>query len=432
MCIANAACKTAYPLVFNTIIPSIKTDEDYRVKVELIRGLKNFAQDTARTIVAEAVKDKNEHVSTTAAQYFIDNGRQIDADWYWRITKEADLNWQTQMLLFQASNKYLGNSRPESRDYINYVIKSNFDKSNDAYEKAACLSALSEFGWNYRTIHDRGFTAQNAVLRTTAVSALATIADRPDFYSFFGEGSGSARREINYYLHEAVQSGDAGMIAVAAETLLNSKLDFKKMADSAQLEGLKSALTKLRIPQEIETYDALVKTVEAFTGIPQPHKEVKWNHPIEWATLSSLGPNPKAVITTSIGEITIALIPTAAPGSVANFVKLANQGFFNTKTFHRVVPNFVIQGGCPRGDGYGSLDYSIRSEFSTLRFDGEGWLGMASAGKDTEGTQFFITHSSAPHLDGKYTVFGKVVAGMDIAQKIQIGDQILKVKILGK
>lgn len=432
MCIANSVCKTAFPVVFNTVIPAINSDEDYRVKVELIRGLKNFPQDTARTIVAKAVKDKNEHVSTTAAQYFIDNGRQIDADWYWRITKEAELNWQTQLLLFQASNKHLGNSRPESRDYINYVIKSQFDRSNDPYEKAACLAALGEFGWNYRTIHDRGFTDQNPVLRTTAVSALATIADRPDFYPFFGEGSGTARREINYYLHEAIQSGDAGMIAVAAETLLNSKLDFKKMADSAQLVGLTRALTKLRIPQEIETYSALVKTVEAFTGQPQTQKTVNWNHPIDWPTLTNLGQNPSAIITTSIGEITIALIPTAAPGSVANFVKLANQGFFNTKTFHRVVPNFVVQGGCPRGDGYGSLDYSVRSELSTLRYDSEGWVGMASSGKDTEGTQFFITHSSTPHLDGKYTIFGKVTAGMDIVQRIQIGDQILKVKINGK
>lgn len=432
MCIANAVCKTAYPIVFNSIISSVKSDEDYRVKIELIRGLKNFAQDTARTIVAQAVKDKNEHVSITAAQYFIDNGRAIDADWYWRLTKETELNWQAQLLLFQASNKYLGFGRPDTRDYINYAIKSQFDRSNDPYEKAACLSAMSEFGWNFRVIHDKGFTAQNAVLRTTAVTALATIADRSDFYPFFGEGSSSARREINYFLHEAIQSGDAGMIAAAAETLLNSKLDFKKMADSAQLVGLKSALTKLRIPQEIETYNALVKTVEAFTGTTQTAKTVKWNHPIEWAALNNLGQNPKAILTTSIGEITIALIPTVAPGSVANFVKLANQGFFNTKSFHRIVPNFVAQGGCPRGDGYGSLDYSIRSEFSTLKYDGEGWVGMASAGKDTEGTQFFITHSSTPHLDGKYTIFGKVIAGMDVAHKVQMGDQILKVNIVGK
>ena len=97
--------------------------------------------------------------------------------------------------------------------------------------------------------------------------------------------------------------------------------------------------------------------------------------------------------------------------------------------FHRVVPNFVVQGGDPRGDGWGGPGYALRTEISTLHFEA-GSLGMASAGKDTEGSQFFITHSPQPHLDGRYTVFGKVVAGMEIVEGLQIGDGILAVEIL--
>jgi cyclophilin family peptidyl-prolyl cis-trans isomerase len=93
------------------------------------------------------------------------------------------------------------------------------------------------------------------------------------------------------------------------------------------------------------------------------------------------------------------------------------------------VPNFVAQGGCHRGDGYGGEDYSIRSEFSYAKFK-EGAVGMASAGKDTEGTQWFITHSPAPHLDGRYTVFAHVIKGMEIVHQLDVGDQILSVELI--
>jgi len=89
----------------------------------------------------------------------------------------------------------------------------------------------------------------------------------------------------------------------------------------------------------------------------------------------------------------------------------------------------VIQGGCPRGDGYGSLAYSIRSELPLAYYDEEGYIGMASAGNHTEGTQFFITHSPTPHLDGGYTIFGKVTEGMDAVHQMEEGDNILSVAI---
>ena len=109
------------------------------------------------------------------------------------------------------------------------------------------------------------------------------------------------------------------------------------------------------------------------------------------------------------------------PRGVLNFVELVEQGFFDKLSFHRVVPNFVIQGGDPRGDSWGSPGYAIRSEFNMQPYL-RGTVGMASAGKDTEGCQFFITHSPQPHLDGRYTVFGQVTAGMDIVDAIQEGE----------
>jgi cyclophilin family peptidyl-prolyl cis-trans isomerase len=95
-----------------------------------------------------------------------------------------------------------------------------------------------------------------------------------------------------------------------------------------------------------------------------------------------------------------------------------------------VVPNFVVQTGCPRGDGFGSLDFTIRSEVAGTYYNEEGYLGMASAGPHTEGTRFFITHSPTPHLDGRYTIFGKVISGMQVIHQLEMGDSISQINIL--
>lgn len=138
---------------------------------------------------------------------------------------------------------------------------------------------------------------------------------------------------------------------------------------------------------------------------------------------------PRAIIATNHGNITIELYPEKAPKTVANFLKLAGDGFYDGHVWHRVVPDFVIQDGCPRGDGWGSPGYDIRCEYNDRRFK-RGSVGMAISGKDTGGSQFFICQSAQPHLDGRYTLFGEVVDGMDIVERIMVGDTIHSVTIL--
>jgi cyclophilin family peptidyl-prolyl cis-trans isomerase len=109
-------------------------------------------------------------------------------------------------------------------------------------------------------------------------------------------------------------------------------------------------------------------------------------------------------------------------------MKLMNDGYYDNKYFHRVVPQFVIQGGCSRGDGWGSLNWTQRSEFSHYTGFETGTIGIASAGKDTEGVQFFITHCPTPYLDGRYTAFGRVTNGMNVVKQIRIGDVITSIR----
>ena len=126
-----------------------------------------------------------------------------------------------------------------------------------------------------------------------------------------------------------------------------------------------------------------------------------------------------ATITTSMGPIEIELFDEEAPATVANFTKLANDGFYEDLTFHRVIPDFMIQGGCPRGDGTGGPGYEFEDEPNDHRVE-RGALAMANRGPDTNGSQFFIvTTEAAPWLDGKHTVFGRVTAGMDAVQAIE-------------
>jgi cyclophilin family peptidyl-prolyl cis-trans isomerase len=135
-----------------------------------------------------------------------------------------------------------------------------------------------------------------------------------------------------------------------------------------------------------------------------------------------------ALVSTTKGSFTIRFLPDEAPLTVDNFIKLARRGYFRGITVHRVVPNFVIQDGDPRGDGNGGPGYQIRCELNEIPYE-RGAVGMALSGKDTGGSQWFVTHSPQPHLDGGYTVFGNVVEGMKVVDGIVRGDVIRSIVI---
>lgn len=140
-----------------------------------------------------------------------------------------------------------------------------------------------------------------------------------------------------------------------------------------------------------------------------------------------------ANIVTAKGTMKVSFFEQDAPGTVANFIKLAEAGFYDGLIFHRVIPNFVIQGGCPLGIGTGGPGYNIKCETSgNNQYHDRGVLSMAHAGKDTGGSQFFICHNrdNTAHLDGVHTVFGKVVEGLDVIDQIRQGDVIEKIEII--
>ncbi|MFA6288581.1 MAG: peptidylprolyl isomerase [Opitutaceae bacterium] len=139
----------------------------------------------------------------------------------------------------------------------------------------------------------------------------------------------------------------------------------------------------------------------------------------------------RIVLHTAKGDIEATLFAGKAPMTVANYLNLAKHGFYDGLTFHRVLANFMIQGGDPRGTGTGGPGYKFADEFdSSLHHDKPGVFSMANAGPGTNGSQFFITHVPTPWLDGKHTIFGKVTKGQDVVNRIARGDKITRIEIL--
>ena len=197
------------------------------------------------------------------------------------------------------------------------------------------------------------------------------------------------------------------------------------------LDSLWMYQNRLPMPRAFEAYVAFEKLMHAMQSVPYSYKswfQMGYNIPIDWQEIAEIPETQKVEVVTNKGSIILQCHVNEAPASVANFLKLVDQGYYNHKFWHRMVPNFVVQGGCPRGDGWGNLDFVQRSEWSNgLRY-GPGAVGLASAGKDSEGVQFFITHCHTPHLDGRYTIFAQVIKGQDVVNLLQVGDEIIQVK----
>ncbi|MGZ3595184.1 MAG: peptidylprolyl isomerase [Syntrophales bacterium] len=157
-------------------------------------------------------------------------------------------------------------------------------------------------------------------------------------------------------------------------------------------------------------------------------KNMEWKNPPEMQI--DPAKKYKAVVETGRGVIELELYPKHAPKTVNNFVFLAKEGFYDDVSFHRVIKNFMIQGGDPTGTGRGGPGYKFVDELKENPLKHEtGVISMANSGPNTNGSQFFITHSPQPHLNGRHAVFGKVVSGQDVVDAIQQGDKILRVEI---
>jgi cyclophilin family peptidyl-prolyl cis-trans isomerase/HEAT repeat protein len=276
---------------------------------------------------------------------------------------------------------------------------------------AAVLSALasSKATGVERVLLDR-LGAEDLAVRAAAANALADLkvatAVQPliDAYHRFAS-------ESSYTARGAVLGALARLDPAAARPILTEALKDPDWAIRVR------ALTLLR-EQNVTGQEEAIRPATPGRSVSDP----------QWQALVAPPFSPHAFIDTDKGTIELELAVIDAPLTVANFIAVARKGFFRNVAIHRLVPDFVVQGGDPRGDGEGGPGYSIRDELNELPYL-RGTVGMALDWKDTGGSQFFITHSPQPHLDARYTVFGRVVAGMDVVDRLVQWDVVRNVRI---
>jgi peptidylprolyl isomerase len=254
-----------------------------------------------------------------------------------------------------------------------------------------------------------------------------------------------------------LKTGDPATLFIAAPALADSAFlplgslallmdEYSKLSAPDDLEGMQAILRAIGATGAPEAEDflrraldgqeggirsAAARALTALTGeeVLLPEEVGGASRQVDWAALEALGSRPRLILETEKGTVTLILDSESAPLTVQTIAGFAQQGLYDDTPFHRVVPNFVIQGGdFSRQDGFGGPGFSIRSEFTEIPYR-RGVLGMASSGKDTEGSQFFITHSMAPHLDGGYTAFGWVESGMDVVDVLYEEDRILAARV---
>ena len=422
MALAIGLGKTGTDTALDALVNLYNLEADYRVKCNIISALGNFDYSRAQAMALEALHDPNVHIASRAAGYFLDNGVPEDATLYWRLTRDS-LPWQASTRLFAAALRYLPAIYGDYRAGINGQLRQFFRLSESPFQKAAALQALTEWPWNFRFIAREGFLDPDPMVRGAAVQALAGISLNEG--SSQGMDAWSITRELSIYFRQAIESGDPAMMAPAAAALRQPGRNYRLVIDS--LSFLESALEKTDSSRDFFTYAELQSTLGFLKGLKNtapPEPPVK---PIDWSLLTRSSIEPMALIETNKGVIQVRLSPKIAPASVANFIELAQSDYYLGKYFYRVVPNFVIQG--VESLEHEPVSFTLRSELRPVHFAESGLLGMASSGRHTESTQFFITHSPAPHLDGNYTLFGRVVEGMEVVNQIQEGDSVKKIII---
>jgi cyclophilin family peptidyl-prolyl cis-trans isomerase/HEAT repeat protein len=399
--------------VLNATVQILQEEKDYRVRINAFRVLQSFPLEETMDHLAKGLSDENVNAGIAASEVI--KASATKDFWTTLLTlARSSKNWRIQANLYEATLTVA--NRKELVD----EISANYLKTMDPYHKAALLIVLQHSMISYGFVADQLFHSDIPVIKSSAAGALVAMNHHKNF-------DPALRRKFAACYSTALHSGDPGVIGIIATALADSSLGYKD--EISDFSFLYAARKKLSLPKDIEAVQPLEAAIARFEGrkIPVPVKN-EFNHPIDWRLVKMIKKDQKAVISTTKGDVCIRLFVEEAPGSVANFIALTNQGYFNNRFFHRVVPNFVIQGGCNRGDGFGSEAYSIRSEFTARRYK-TGSVGMASSGKDTEGTQWFITHSSTPHLDGRYTIFAEVESGMEVVHHIEVGDKILKIEL---
>ena len=440
--IARALGRLADPQDAGRLAAALADAPDWRTRVAAAHALAALGP-AGRPALRDAAGDSNPHVAQVAVEGIADGAAPpAPAD----LALALDLVGGRRPWTVQAAALPVL-ARAGRAD----AVLAWADRRGGPFAQAAALRALG--GADDPASLSRLFTEAQGADARSAAAALGALRERWD------AGDASARRYFDAF-SQALRRADLATAAVAAPALADSA--FWALGAG---ELLRSVYADLDAPADIEPMVEILRAVgQVRDGAEVPFLvgvALEGGHPVvrraardalndrltegvevdlavegsvetttvDWAYLARLGPRPRLVLDTDRGRVVIELDAEAAPQTAQRIATTAASGLYDGVPFHRVVPAFVVQGGdYTRQDGYGGPDTPVRSEFTRLRF-ATGAVGMASAGKDTEGAQFFVTHGPQPHLDGRYTAFGRVVRGQGVVDQILQGDLVRRARI---
>lgn len=424
--------KTGNKDAFIRLQESLENDPDPRLRVMALRGIGRFEEPQKNEFIWNALKDSSAMVRDLAVEQMLTLKELPDGQDLWTMAQEH-YDYAVKIPLY---GLVLKKGDEDTRRTCELLLKSTAEQGDlGAYLDAKLIraQAVGRRVLKHREIENILFSSRSAVEKQAAFESLL----EPPIIYVLDHGvpqmDESLDRVADFYndklraYWKALASGDAGLIANAAEKITSEDKFMLSPPDTstASFEKVRLALHPIRDLETIQLLDAAIAKRDG--KLAPKHNSPPFNHPIDRVRLATIKPGQQYRVTTSQGEIVLALEPDAAPGSCVAFDSLASAGYYNGKYFHRVVPDFVAQGGCPRGDGYGGMPWTLRTEIGIEGFT-TGAVGLASAGKDTESCQFFIMLADAPHLDGRYTRFAHVVSGMELAWKLRVGDVMTKVE----
>lgn len=396
---------TFHDSLFTPAVADRLADGDPNVRVQAVMTLAELGGSSAAAILRDHVNRRpfavQRHALVGTARVEGLGALDLIADWL------ADASWMKRA----AGSEALGHIPHDTVvPWLTYLTQ-----DEDPRVAAVALTSLTAIAPDTATVWSRQLIGhRDAVVRTLAADRLGTAANPADiprlvsgFERALQDSIPDARIAILGALGNIAERGLAERLAVEDQFLAR----FPRMNDylvrRAAVERYPEAARRWGPERPITTGQGL-----------EDYREIARRYVVPDA-----GARRTLVMDTDRGRIVIDLFAREAPLTVRAFLQLVDQRLFDGKQFHRVVPNFVVQGGDPRGDGWGGPGFALRDEVNRNRYE-VGTVGMALSGPDTGGSQFFITHSPQPHLDGIYTVIGRVISGMDVVNLITQGDRI--------
>lgn len=422
----EAIAKTKNDQVYQYLIEHFDKAKDYREKVAIINNLHHFDKyrNQIRAFILDKLVSGNYHISRSAADYFYAHGSANFARLYWLSAKNTKLLPEVSYRMYAASFRHMPLWHNVRMASMRYELYNQFNGTEDVYNRAKIIMAMGENLDNLAFISDSMFLRTSHPVEETALAeAFSTLIANPLISGFGKQRKQKFVDLIQKGYERLLKTDNVGSLAILAKSMRSSYFQ-----DEKWIQLLSSNLQETQLPKDYESYIEIVKTLDYLQDSTREEEKIDlrrkaWNFNPE-------SQYSKAIVKTTAGTIIMELYPHRAPISVSNFIELAQDGFYNNKTFHRVVSNFVVQTGCNIGDGYGTLDYTISSELANAYYDDPGMVGLASAGFHTESAQWFINMRATPHLNERYTIFARVISGLQVVHQLKIGDKISSIELI--